>query len=222
MAEESLELLLEAEKDDELRRAAESWPSGRSSRVDRVLELSKRLDRLTRESNIANTPKLKKSHFSMILNVFDTENHADRADMAASLIAHLRRHLDPADWLAECHVRALHHGRRFEEMNRILAVHPALRDSGNKKLKHLFSRLSAKIRPGHSKTKLAKTKLAETKLAETKLSEQPSDLGEPRTAPENESDYHRLIQNRTGKWNFFICLNKGGERGFLERFRPRA
>ena len=202
MAEDCLELLLQEENDAKLCQAAKSWPSGRSFRIDRVLELSNLLDCLTMNSDIASARKLGKSHFSAIFTSFDPENNTDHADMAASLIAHLRQHVRSADWQAEYYVRVLRHARRFEEMNQILSEHPELPgDNPAGFFARQFSRLGAKIRPDASE----------------KESFGVSHSGNARTAPITESEYQRLIRNRVGRWAFFIRMNRGGIRDFFQR-----
>ncbi len=203
MAEDCLELLLQEENDAKLCQAAKSWPSGRSFRIDRVLELSNLLDRLTMNSDITSARKLRKSHFSAIFTSFDPEKNMDHADMAASLIAHLRQHVRSADWQTAYHVRAFRHARRFEEMNQILSEHPELaRDNPAGFFARQFSRLGAKISPDASE----------------KESFGVSHSGNARNAPITESDYQRLIRNRVGRWAFFIRMNRGGIRDFFQRF----
>ncbi len=187
MAEASLELLLREENDAELRRLSLGDVSGHSSRIDRVVELSERLDRLTEESDMAQASKLKPAHFSALFSRFAPEEDVERADMAVAVIAHLRHHLRPKSWHTAYHARALHHARRFEEMNQILSKHPELtREQGF--LAEQFSRLREKIMPDSPEMKLAAL-----------LKENPHPKA-PRPAPINESDYQRVIRNRMGGW----------------------
>ena len=172
MAEDCLDLLLRQENAslDQLINAVPSGRlAGRSERIDRVVEFIRLLNMLTTDSDIATTDYyLDRYHFLTIRMVFKPEGDIHRADMAATLIGHLRKSLNPS-WHTPValHVEVLGYARRFAEANEVASRYPGLTIGRKKEPVGTFLRRIS---------------------------------GEPRTRPNSELDYRRVIEIRTKDW----------------------
>jgi hypothetical protein len=151
-----------------------SRPGYGSPRLQSVVGLVGLLERLERESDIGTAAGIETRHFAAIRRVFGTHRNEVAADIAVELINRLRRSLNPR-WLTPVTdlIQALVAARRFEEAYRV----------------------SDEALSGYARGRLDIQGIpVEDYLAR-------HCTGPSRPSPPQSSDYRRVIDSMTRRWN---------------------